>query len=1267
VPQENDTMKNLLKIAVVLPGLIFCFNVFAQDIMPLPDPYLDSWSFTMTNWESDEGYAPIAYTNIICDESAWSSDDGILDCNGLILDSTNAAFLNYKTVEDDGHTNLSCTAGTIWFWFSPDWDSESQGGTGPGDWGRFIDVGAYTTNATSQWWSLLLSPDGNNIYFSGQTNGAGTNYLNAPISWTAGSWHLIGLTYTATNSILYIDDQVATNGIGVIYPPNHNVLTNGFNIGSDRLSGTQQARGEFVDVESWNMIFPSDEFSAYYDEMLPELPGSFGGFGGGFADSFGGVGGFSGGGSSSGGIPSFVDGTNLWLQITRTTNTGTSQTAYFTIWPPTGVTNSVYDLFYTTNLATDVSGLNGTNWAWVLRSGAGETNLTVTNLTADNNFFQLGLTNDTDGDGLSDAFERLVSHTDPNNADQNTNGIPDGWEWNYFGSLNLSSNADYDGDGHTILYDYQNGIDPNIIQFSIEATNDYFNTANAPVSLNVANGVPSNYAVSVDDTNYATDAGWQAYAGTNLPVNLGTNEGWHDVWIGLKGLPASATQTWRYIRLKLDFTAPSLAVTSTTNASGTVNVPVIQLTGYSSEALSGIAYGISNAAGVATSQPVMITGQSYDTDTAEFTTNWFQGYDVPLTNGLNLITLRAMDEAGNMTTTNFSLTLDYSGKTNPPVMQLLWPQDGMEICGSNIICRGIVSDPTATVGVQLVDASGATNTAGSRVGRDGMFYADNLTLAAGTNHLSFTVTDAAGNTATTNITVMTSSLNLTLNPVSAGQTLVTGTIDDTNYTVYVNGVQATNNGGGTWSAQITPIGVGGGAVVVNAVAGGDPSLQQIVEPPQGLFVSSYHMAVAESDFWDSQSNVDVVNWQDGQGGDEGSYWDGGLGGETISNWWAVTSWPQALPWSTGTFTYPPPFGQEHCDFFIHGVYTFNGFVWGERSTADIEMKLATGGPPGSTQQNLWVITATAKDKTTSQPIPPQQISIGGFGNLDSNSNLFVMLPDNDPDTVTPKVNGNNNYSFTINAQKYKLVTYTEYPALSNTNRNRTTIGVAEQVDLSFNPTMPFAMDWTTTAGGLSATFDSSTTFTAPSNATPNVTVTATLRGGKSVTFPPFNVVEPAGIDHAQIIGTNSYPLGAAGAGMINEVWIAPTYVSFYRVNVMEVGEDATNIYGFFDDTNYFTTNPASQLHHSTADKWTHLNSDNALSDDAAIHSGGYLPWAAGGYGWNIPQRWQVDGSGVTNSMTGIYSSFQIDSNGTTTSSKYGNWIQRTTNNVITTN
>jgi sugar lactone lactonase YvrE len=94
---------------------------------------------------------------------------------------------------------------------------------------------------------------------------------------------------------------------------------------------------------------------------------------------------------------------NLWLQV-QMTNT----TVSLAIHPPWNVTNGVYDLFYTTNLAPP------STWAWVLRCAPGQTNLTVTGLIDPQGFFILGLTNDADGDGLTDAYELLVSHTNPN-------------------------------------------------------------------------------------------------------------------------------------------------------------------------------------------------------------------------------------------------------------------------------------------------------------------------------------------------------------------------------------------------------------------------------------------------------------------------------------------------------------------------------------------------------------------------------------------------------------------------------------------------------------------------------------------------------------------------------------------------------------------------------------------------------------------------------------------------------------------------------------
>ena len=54
---------------------------------------------------------------------------------------------------------------------------------------------------------------------------------------------------------------------------------------------------------------------------------------------------------------------------------------------------------------------------------------TLSNVPATTCFLILGTPLDSDGDGLTDAFERLVSKTDPHNADTDGDGISDSDEW----------------------------------------------------------------------------------------------------------------------------------------------------------------------------------------------------------------------------------------------------------------------------------------------------------------------------------------------------------------------------------------------------------------------------------------------------------------------------------------------------------------------------------------------------------------------------------------------------------------------------------------------------------------------------------------------------------------------------------------------------------------------------------------------------------------------------------------------------------------------
>ena len=101
---------------------------------------------------------------------------------------------------------------------------------------------------------------------------------------------------------------------------------------------------------------------------------------------------------------------NVWFELVSFTN----QTGKFVIHSPT---NCAFDLFYTTNLSLNASILNLNNWKWLCRIPPGQTNYTLTNLNYRQCYFVIGGPKDSDGDGLSDACELFLTHTDPNHTD----------------------------------------------------------------------------------------------------------------------------------------------------------------------------------------------------------------------------------------------------------------------------------------------------------------------------------------------------------------------------------------------------------------------------------------------------------------------------------------------------------------------------------------------------------------------------------------------------------------------------------------------------------------------------------------------------------------------------------------------------------------------------------------------------------------------------------------------------------------------------------
>ena len=315
--------------------------------------------------------------------------------------------------------------------------------------------------------------------------------------------------------------------------------------------------------------------------------------------------------------------------------------------------------------------------------------------------------------------------------------------------------------------------------------------------------------------------------------------------------------------------------------------------------------------------------------------------------------------------------------------------------------------------------------------------------------------------------------------------------------------------------------------------------------------------------------------------------------------------------------------------------------------AQTRLKLATGGRAVPGRQSLIRITGWATEvphKRAVPPfsdcydcaswpaIPPEQIQVGTLGKLDANGELWLVLPDGDPD-ATPEVhNGPDYYAFFISGTKYTLVHQTEKAARSNPDRNRTKVGVYEHVKLYFNPTLPINIDWENTVGilaqgsGLSAA-DPKWWWAGALEDGGKVTVTA-IESGKHLDVP-FEVVKPSGIHFVHPPLGVQHIYNTCDAGFHAQVVILPTDVSFCNIDISEMHTNAigTGCYAFCDhNPDYDHKNWTEQG--IPPNGWLQPDDNNNLPTIVDYCEGPVIdpPFTNGGtFKWNIP--WNYKGHG----------------------------------------
>jgi hypothetical protein len=145
------------------------------------------------------------------------------------------------------------------FWFNPDWN----GGTGTGAPGYWFELGDVYSPGGG--WALESDSFGTGLSFVSGSNGVLTTYLTAPIGgWVSGQWHQVVLSYSASQTLLFLDGAPAASGPGLAFEPDLGTrLADGFTVGSDP-SGWGQAGGVFDELATFNCPMTQAEVTTNY-------------------------------------------------------------------------------------------------------------------------------------------------------------------------------------------------------------------------------------------------------------------------------------------------------------------------------------------------------------------------------------------------------------------------------------------------------------------------------------------------------------------------------------------------------------------------------------------------------------------------------------------------------------------------------------------------------------------------------------------------------------------------------------------------------------------------------------------------------------------------------------------------------------------------------------------------------------------------------------------------------------------------------------------
>jgi hypothetical protein len=259
-----------------------------------------------------------------------------------------------------------------------------------------------------------------------------------------------------------------------------------------------------------------------------------------------------------------------------------------------------------------------------------------------------------------------------------------------------------------------------------------------------------------DDDGDGITTAYQKLVAPGNPNKRGTNG---------YGLAARAEWLERQRLLAADTNPPTIHIVNPREA--VLAQKIIQLDGYCPQKLDQIRYTVYTNGTMSDSGMGYVTDQTYDRARRDFTTNFFRCYDLFLAEGLNTIVVEVVNTKRKTNSVSVNYKVDFHSDTNAPSFKLLWPPNGSAVSDSSFTMNGIINNPSASIRASITSANKTNEFFGIVSGSGGeKFWVPDVTLFPGTNIATIVATSPGGHSATSSVTLMTS----TVTPVTDSET-----------------------------------------------------------------------------------------------------------------------------------------------------------------------------------------------------------------------------------------------------------------------------------------------------------------------------------------------------------------------------------------------------------------------------------------------------------------------------------------------------------------